>query len=72
MLRVPQVEDCIRLDIDIPRLRLKRGDLGVVQSTWFSPATAYEVAFHPAGVSEETRVLVRAEQVHVEEGSPSM
>ena len=66
MSRMPQIDDCVRLTIDIPELYLQRGDLGMVCSTWFSPTAAYEVAFRPANVTEELRVLVLAEQLHVE------
>ncbi|MFI5381259.1 MAG: DUF4926 domain-containing protein [Tepidisphaerales bacterium] len=67
MLRVPRIEDCVRLAIDLPEMHLQRGDQGVVRSTWFSPATAYEVEFHPAGMGGEIRVLVVADQLELEE-----
>ena len=68
MLRTPHIDDCVRLAIDLPDLHLQRGDLGVVRSTWFSPITAYEVAFLPPAGTGEMRVLVLAEQVQVEQG----
>ncbi len=67
MLPTPQIDDCVRLAVDIPNLYLQRGDMGRVCSTWFTPTTAYEVTFRPRGLAEEVRVLVLAEQVHVEE-----
>jgi cytosine/adenosine deaminase-related metal-dependent hydrolase len=41
---------------------------GVVRSTWFAPTTAYEVEFHPIGLDNQTRALLLAEQVQVEDG----
>jgi hypothetical protein len=40
-----QIDDCVQLMLDLPELGLRRGDLGMVCSTWFSPITAYEVKF---------------------------
>jgi hypothetical protein len=54
---------------DIPELSLCRGEVGIVRSTWFAPTIAYEVEFHQKGQSHETRALLLAEQVEVEEGS---
>ena len=68
-MRKPNVDDFVRLTTDIPELSLHRGDVGVVRSTWFAPSVAYEVEFHPVGLSHETRALLMAEQVQVEEGS---
>ena len=67
-MRSPRVDDYVRLTRDIPELCLRRGDLGVVRSTWFSPTTAYEVEFHPVGLDNQTRALLLAEQVAVEDG----
>jgi hypothetical protein len=67
-MRLPHIDDFVRLTSDIPELSLRRGDVGVVRSTWFSPTTAYEVEFHPIGISSETRALLLAEQVQVEDG----
>ena len=67
-MRHPRIDDFVRLTTDIPELSLHRGDLGVVRSTWFAPTTAYEVEFHPVGISNETRALLLAEQVAVEDG----
>lgn len=62
------VNDYVRLRQDLPNLYLSRGEVGVVRSTWFAPHVAYEVEFHPVGLSHETRALLMAEQVELEEG----
>ncbi len=68
-MRQPHVDDFVRLTHDIPELSLHRGSIGVVRSTWFAPATAYEVEFHERGHDHATRALLLADQVLVEEGS---
>ncbi|HVT88564.1 MAG TPA: DUF4926 domain-containing protein [Tepidisphaeraceae bacterium] len=68
-MRQPHVDDYVRLRTDIPELALIRGEIGVVRSTWFAPSIAYEVEFHLKGFGHETRALLMAEQVEVEEGS---
>ncbi len=69
-MRHPMVDDFVRLTQDIPELALQRGEVGVVRSTWFAPSMAYEVEFHPIGLNTgETRALLVAEQVEVEDGS---
>ena len=65
----PHVDDFVRLTQDIPELSLPRGAVGVVRSTWFAPTVAYEVEFHKIGHDYQTRALLMAEQVQVEEGS---
>ena len=67
-MRQPHINDFVRLTQDIPELSLHRGEVGVVRSTWFAPTTAFEVEFHPVGLPHETRALLLAEQVAVEEG----
>jgi len=69
VMRKPHVDDFVRLTQDIPELSLQRGEVGVVRSTWFAPSLAYEVEFHPPGLDHQTRALLLAEQVQVEEGS---
>ncbi len=64
----PHVDDFVRLTQDIPEFALRSGALGVVRSTWFAPAIAYEVEFHQIGHDYQTRCLLRPEQVSVEEG----
>jgi hypothetical protein len=68
-MRSPHVDDFVRLTTDIPELALNRGEIGVVRSTWFAPAVAYEVEFHQIGHDYQTRALLQADQVQVEEGS---
>lgn len=68
-MRQPQVDDFVRLTQDIPELALMRGQVGVVRSTWFAPTVAFEVEFHPIGLNHQTRALLLAEQLQIEEGS---
>jgi hypothetical protein len=68
-MRQPNVNDFVRLTRDLPELALCRGELGVVRSTWFAPNVAYEVEFHPVGLDHQTRALLLAEQVEVEQDS---
>ena len=68
-MRKPNVDDYVRLVQDIPELSLHRGELGVVRSTWFAPTIAFEVEFHPTGLDHETRALLLAEQVAVDDTS---
>jgi Domain of unknown function (DUF4926) len=68
-MRQPHVDDVVRLTQDIPELSLNRGEVGVVRSTWFSPSVAYEVEFRQVGHDYQTRALLLAEQVIVEDGS---
>ncbi len=68
-MRQPHIDDFVRLTTDIPELALNRGEVGVVRSTWFAPSVAYEVEFHQKGQPHQTRALLMAEQVQVEEGS---
>ncbi len=66
--RQPRIDDFVRLTQSIPELALGRGEIGVVRSTWFAPTVAYEVEFHPVGLNHQTRALLLAEQVQVEDG----
>jgi len=66
-MRRPQLDDRVRLTQDIPELLLVRGNVGIVRSTWFAPSVAYEVEFHGTGSDYETRALLLAEQVEVED-----
>lgn len=68
-MRRPHVDDRVRLTQDIPELSLIRGELGVVRSTWFAPSVAYEVEFRGTGSDYETRALLLAEQVEVDEST---
>jgi len=68
-MRKPTINDYVRLTQDIPELSLNRGQVGVVRSTWFAPAIAYEVEFHIVGMSTQARALLMDEQVSLEDGS---
>jgi hypothetical protein len=57
--------DMVRLLTDVPTLWLRRGEVGVVRSLWFSPIAAYEVEFHPDGQPGEIRALLFPEQLEV-------
>jgi hypothetical protein len=65
-MRQPRVDDFVRLRQDIPELSLSRGEVGVVRSTWFAPAVAYEVEFQRIGHDYQTRALLQAEQVEID------
>jgi Domain of unknown function (DUF4926) len=67
-MRPPHVDDFVRLRTDIPELSLNRGEIGVVRSTWFAPSVAYEVEFHQIGSDYQTRALLLADQLEVQEG----
>ncbi|HRK32835.1 MAG TPA: DUF4926 domain-containing protein [Tepidisphaeraceae bacterium] len=66
-MRSPAIDEMVKLTQDIPELSLSRGMCGVVRSTWCAPWVAYEVEFHIDGNTYETRALLMAEQVEVEE-----
>ncbi len=68
-MRIPKVDDFVRLRQDVPQWALSRGEVGVVRSTWFSPNKAYEVEFHVIGAEQRTRVLLPEDQLEVEDGS---
>ncbi len=67
-MRQPLIDDYVRLITDIPELALSKGEVGVVRSTWFAPSIVYEVEFHQIGHDYQTRCLLGAEQVMVEDG----
>ena len=66
-MRIPHIDDWVRLTQDIPELDLNRGELGIVRSTWCSPYVAFEVEFNPSGQKFQTRCLLAAEQVQVQD-----
>lgn len=66
-MRRPCVDDIVRLTQDIPELELSRGETGVVRSTWFAPAVAYEVEFSQIGHDYQTRALLSETQVELQE-----
>jgi hypothetical protein len=67
-MRVPEVNDYVRLMRDLPELRLPRGEIGVVRSHWCAPEVAYEVEFHSPATAEPTRALLMSDQIEVEDG----
>jgi hypothetical protein len=64
---MPHIDDLVRLTQDIPELKLERGKVGVVRSTWCAPHIAFEVEFDSPGEHFQTRCLLGAEQVTLEE-----
>jgi len=68
-MRQPRIDDLVRLTHDIPELSLARGEVGVVRSTWFAPETSYEVEFQRIGSDVQTRALVQADGVGVNDPS---
>jgi hypothetical protein len=44
-MNAAHVNAVVRLTHDVPTLWLNRGDIGIVQSIWLSPADHYEVEF---------------------------
>jgi hypothetical protein len=64
-MRLPDIDDVVRIRLDIPELALHRGDVGVVRSKWFAPSIAYEVEFQSDedGETRSTRALLLPEQL---------
>ena len=56
-------EEHVRLTQDVPELGLRRGDTGVVCSTWFDPTTAFEVEFQPDASDCPVRALLMPHQI---------
>ena len=54
----------VQLNHDVPELWLHRGDVGVVQSIWLSPADCYEVEFRRPGQCP-MRALLNAQLLEV-------
>jgi hypothetical protein len=59
----------VRLNHDVPELWLRRGDVGVVQSNWISPADYLEVEFHKPGQCA-VRALLNAQLLEVIQPAP--
>jgi hypothetical protein len=68
-MRQPHIDDFVRVTVDVPQQSVNKGEVGVVRSVWFAPAVAYEVEFHKIGNDYQTRCLLSAEQLMVEEGA---
>lgn len=68
-MRLPAVNDYVRLVCDLPELSLSRGEIGVVRSRWCAPDYAYEVEFHTLGLSEPTRALLMGDQIEPDESA---
>ncbi len=58
-----QVDQRVQLAQDIPELGLHCGDAGIVCSTWFSPATTYEVEFRRTMPDCWIRALLMPSQI---------
>jgi hypothetical protein len=58
-----RIDEHVQLIQDLPELGLHRGQIGRVCSTWFGPATAYEVEFHPEMQGCSIRALVMLKQI---------
>ena len=58
-----RADEHVRLTKDLPELGLHRGDMGVVCSTWFDPATAFEVEFQSADQGCAVRALLMTNQI---------
>jgi hypothetical protein len=65
-MRIPHIDDLVRLTQDIPELELERGKVGIVRSTWCSPNIALEVEFESASEHFQTRCLLGMEQITLE------
>ena len=64
------VQDVVRLKRDVPDLWLKRGAVGVVQSSWFSPTGFFEIEFESCLGAHGVRVLLGVEQLEVVRQAP--
>jgi len=62
-----QAEEVVRLAQDLPELGLRRGDLGVVCSTWFAPNTVFEVDFRAHVPGCRVRALLMPNQIEKSE-----
>ena len=59
----------VRLTHDVPTLWLNPGDVGVVRSTWLSPADYYEVEFRKPG-QRAMRALLGGQLLELVEPAP--
>jgi len=58
-----KADNLIRLKQDFPELGLRRGDLGIVCSTWFDPNTAFEVEFESDASGFPVHALLMPNQI---------
>ena len=58
-----KADERVRLTQDLPELGLRRGDVGIVCSTWFNPRTAFEVEFQPDAPGCRVRALLMPNQL---------
>lgn len=65
-MKVPSVNDQVRLAHDLPEQWLHRGERGTVESMWFLPAVTLEVEFRKPGEMHGTRVVLSLEQIEPE------
>jgi hypothetical protein len=63
------VNKVVRLTCNVPTLWLSRGDVGVVQSVWMSPANWFEVEFSKSG-QPAVRALLAAHFFELVEVAP--
>ena len=68
----PAIDQLVRLKHDLPERELQRGEVGIVRSTWFSPATAYEVEFSVEKRDYKTRVVLLEQEFDVEDDAASI
>ena len=59
-------EERVRLKQDIPELGLRRGDVGLVCSTWFAPTTVLDVEFRPGAPGSPVRALLAPGQIQIQ------
>jgi hypothetical protein len=58
-----RVDEQVQLTQDIPEVGLHCGEIGRVCSTWFGPATAYEVEFQREFPNCSVRALLMLKQI---------
>jgi len=63
-MREIQVDEHVQLIQDIPEMGLHRGEIGRVCSTWFGPASAYEVEFQREMPDCSIRALLMLKQIN--------
>ena len=61
-----RADERVRLTKDLPEHGLRRGDTGVVCSTWFDPSTAFEVEFELHAPGYPVRALLTRKQIQRE------